>query len=60
MREKNTKMARLAADLMLIGQEHHLDLKIGMHCGSCVGAVIGNLRSFYCVYGNTINLAARS
>ena len=59
MREKNTKMARLAADLMLIGQEHHLDLKIGMHCGSCVGAVIGNLRSFYCVYGNTINLAAR-
>ena len=52
-------MAKLAADLMLIGQEHYLDLKIGMHCGSCVGAVVGNLRSFYCVYGNTINLAAR-
>jgi len=59
MREKNTKMAKLAADLMLIGQEHRLDLKIGMHCGSCVGAVVGNLRSFYCVYGNTINIAAR-
>ncbi len=57
--EKNIKMARLAADLMLIGQEHQLDLKIGLHCGTCVGAVVGNMRSFYCVYGDTINMAAR-
>ena len=57
--EKNIKMARLAADLMLIGQEHQLDLKIGLHCGTCVGAVVGNLRAFYCVYGDTINMAAR-
>ncbi len=30
-------------------------MKIGIHSGKCVGAVLGSLRSFYCVYGDTVS-----
>lgn len=56
---KNSRMARLATELMAIAQQRQMSLKIGVHCGKCVGAVLGNLRSFYCIYGDTVNVASR-
>jgi class 3 adenylate cyclase len=34
-------------------------LRVGVACGPAAGAVIGSLRSFYCIYGDTVNTAAR-
>ena len=34
-------------------------LKIGLNCGPVAGAVIGLHRAFYCLYGDTVNTAAR-
>ena len=34
-------------------------LRVGIACGPAAGAVIGTLRSFYCIYGDTVNTAAR-
>jgi len=36
-----------------------LDFKVGLHSGSCVGAVAGVQRRFYRLFGDTINTAAR-
>jgi len=36
-----------------------LTLRVGLHCGPAAGAVVGLHRAFYCVYGDTINTAAR-
>ena len=34
-------------------------LRVGIAHGSAAGAVVGLIRAFYCVYGDTINTAAR-
>uniref|UniRef100_A0A7S4PJ49 Guanylate cyclase domain-containing protein n=2 Tax=Guillardia theta TaxID=55529 RepID=A0A7S4PJ49_GUITH len=39
--------------------QYALGLKVGVSCGSAAGAVIGSHRAFYCVYGDTVNTAAR-
>ena len=33
--------------------------QVGINAGPTAGAVIGSLRAFYCLYGDTINTAAR-
>ncbi len=32
---------------------------MGVSCGPAAGAVLGEHRRFYCIYGDTVNLAAR-
>ena len=32
---------------------------MGLHSGPLAGAIVGSYRSFYCLYGDTINTAAR-
>ena len=32
---------------------------MGLHSGPLAGAVVGSYRSFYCLYGDTINTSAR-
>ncbi|EKX45148.1 hypothetical protein GUITHDRAFT_50592, partial [Guillardia theta CCMP2712] len=59
-----TSMVQLASCLQLAckGYDYkgtQLSLKVGVHFGSAAGAVIGVHRSFYCVYGDTINTTAR-
>ncbi|EKX34280.1 hypothetical protein GUITHDRAFT_45348, partial [Guillardia theta CCMP2712] len=58
------KMCQLASELVCIAkmqkiEDMQLGLKVGIHCGAAAGAVIGRHRSFYCVYGDTTNTAAR-
>lgn len=36
-----------------------LNVRIGIHCGPVVGAVIGLQRPFFDVFGNTVNIASR-
>ena len=36
-----------------------ISLKVGISHGDAAGAVIGSHKSFYCLYGDTINTAAR-
>eukprot|EP00241_Pyramimonas_parkeae_P000768 CAMPEP_0114249234 /NCGR_PEP_ID=MMETSP0058-20121206/14030_1 /TAXON_ID=36894 /ORGANISM="Pyramimonas parkeae, CCMP726" /LENGTH=981 /DNA_ID=CAMNT_0001362759 /DNA_START=617 /DNA_END=3562 /DNA_ORIENTATION=- len=42
-----------------LGGGEELDFKVGMHTGPCVGAVAGEQRRFYRLFGDTINTAAR-
>jgi class 3 adenylate cyclase len=57
--DKNTRMAALAAELVRIAEQRQVAVQIGIHCGGCVGAVLGSLRSFYCIIGDTVNVASR-
>ena len=62
--EYTTAMVLLADELQSIAGRHSLGpdqmwLKVGLNCGPVAGAVIGTHRSFYCLYGDTINTAAR-
>ena len=41
------------------GQTKDLDLKIGLHCGSVTSAVIGKSRTFFRLFGDTVNVASR-
>ena len=58
-------MVWLAEELQAIAARHALPdrsplrLRAGIHIGPAAGAVIGTHRAFYCLYGDTINLAAR-
>lgn len=36
-----------------------IQLRIGIHSGSCIGGIVGNLTPFYDLFGDTINIAAR-
>ena len=40
-------------------QRRGIDVQIGLHTGKCAGTVLGTLRRFYCVYGDTVNVTAR-
>jgi hypothetical protein len=44
---------------MSLARHHGFDLQVGIHTGSAAGAVIGSLRAFYCIYGQTVNTASR-
>jgi class 3 adenylate cyclase len=57
-------MLHLAHELRLIAIRRSfrgapLRLQVGLHCGAAAGAVIGAHRAFYCLYGDTVNTAAR-
>jgi class 3 adenylate cyclase len=54
-----TEVGELARHLMSLARHHGFDLQVGIHTGSAAGAVIGSLRAFYCIYGQTVNTASR-
>ena len=54
-----TAMVRLARQLAGIARQHGFKIRVGMHAGDAAGAVVGKLRSFYCIYGKSINAASR-
>ncbi|EKX40930.1 hypothetical protein GUITHDRAFT_75107, partial [Guillardia theta CCMP2712] len=58
------QMIRLANELRELAHYYtvegvSLQLKVGINHGAIAGAVIGQHRAFYCVYGDTANTAAR-
>jgi len=52
-------MAVLARLLLAVARQRGIDIQIGLHTGKCAGTVLGTLRRFYCVYGDTVNVTAR-
>jgi len=52
-------MAAIASERNIKNAEIEAEMKVGINCGSVEGAVLGKCRRFYCVYGDTINTAAR-
>ena len=52
-------MVNLALELVSITPFFNARLRVGIACGPAAGAVIGTLRAFYCLYGDTVNTAAR-
>jgi len=53
------EMAALARLLLAVARQRGIDMQIGLHTGKCAGTVLGTLRRFYCVYGDTVNVTAR-
>ncbi len=53
------RMAVLARLLLAVARQRGIDMQIGLHTGKCAGTVLGTLRRFYCVYGDTVNVSAR-
>ena len=54
-----TEMAELAQRLVRVAGQHGVQLQVGIHTGSAAGAVLGTLRAFYCIYGDTVNISSR-
>ena len=57
--EYSVGMVSLALELVSITPVYGSRLRVGIACGPAAGAVIGSLRAFYCLYGDTVNTAAR-
>ena len=49
---------KLHASRPLLG-DRHLTLRIGIHCGSAIAGVIGDLRISYDLWGDAVNVASR-
>ena len=52
-------MVSLAFELISITPFYGARTRVGLAHGPAAGAVIGTLRAFYCLYGDTVNTAAR-
>jgi hypothetical protein len=52
-------MVNLALELISITPFYGARTRVGIAHGPAAGAVIGTLRAFYCLYGDTVNTAAR-
>ena len=52
-------MGVVAKRLVLLAHEHGIKVQIGLHTGAAAGAVVGKLRAFYCILGESVNLCER-
>ena len=57
--EYTASMVDLAFDMISITPFYGARTRVGIAHGPAAGAVIGTLRAFYCLYGDTVNTAAR-
>jgi adenylate cyclase len=64
-REGAVAMGNLALDVMKLHAarpplgDSHLSLRIGIHCGSAIAGVIGDMRISYDLWGDAVNMASR-
>nr|AML78261.1 putative LOV domain-containing protein [Glaucocystis sp. BC-2016] len=60
-----TAMAMMALDMMdrinsfVMGNGKKINMRIGVHCGSCIAGVIGTKKFVYDVWGGSVNMASR-
>jgi len=53
------EMGVVAKRLVLLAHEHGIKVQIGLHTGAAAGAVVGKLRAFYCILGESVNMCER-